>query len=340
MNDWGENETVIIGGGIGGLACAAALTRAGRAVTVLERRDEVADAGTALGMWPQALRALDALGLGDDVRRIAVEQTEAVFRGPDGARLFTARMREPVRLISRGALTKLLLGAVPDGAVRTGVKVSDVDSVHAGAVVGADGINSVVRQQVFGAAPPRYSGYKAWRGHLTGEYRPLGEILGRGKKFGITEMEGGRTNWFAPLWAPEGARHDGWRREFDGWCDPVPEILDRTAETDILCHDLYFVGPPLRTFVRGRVALIGDAAHAMTPDLGQGACQALIDGATLGDCLAKYRPDEALSRYDLLRRKSSQRVARAARQAGMLTMRPGLAAVRDGLLRAGALLLR
>ncbi|MEV4319954.1 FAD-dependent monooxygenase [Actinocrispum sp. NPDC049592] len=138
-------------------------------------------------------------------------------------------------------------------------------------------------------------------------------------------MEGGRANWFAPLWAPECRQHPEWRR---------------AAETDILRHDLYFTGPSLRTFVRGRVALVGDAAHAVTPDLGQGACRALVDGATLGDWLAKHRREEAFSRYDLLRRKPFQGVARAARQAGLPTMRPGPAAVRDGLLRAGAFLLR
>jgi 2-polyprenyl-6-methoxyphenol hydroxylase-like FAD-dependent oxidoreductase len=85
---------------------------------------------------------------------------------------------------------------------------------------------------------------------------------------------------------------------------------------------------------------VGDSAHAMTPDLGQGACQALLDGATLGDYLAKHPTVEALRRYDAQRRKSSQRVAHAAYRIGQLTMRPGMPGLRNGLLRVGSLVLR
>jgi 2-polyprenyl-6-methoxyphenol hydroxylase-like FAD-dependent oxidoreductase len=162
---------------------------------------------------------------------------------------------------------------------------------------------------------------------------------GRGRKFGITGVEGGRTNWFAPVWSPAGMRYPNGhltelRRLFGDWADPIPEILARTDESDIIRHDLYYVGPALKSYVRGRIALVGDSAHAMTPDLGQGACQALVDGAVLGHCLATMTDvDAALKRYDSLRRKASQSIAANARRIGQLTMRPELENSRNALLR-------
>src|SRR5262249_24859530 len=158
----------------------------------------------------------------------------------------------------------------------------------------------------------------AWRGWLDG--RPvdeLTEVWGRASKFGVTPMEGGRTNWYATVVAPErayapGREADRVRELFGDWADRVRPVAKEGTEPRVLRHDLAGIGR-LPSYVAGNVVLIGDAAHAMTPDLGRGACEALIDAVALARCLAEESTvDGALRRYDRQRRPLTQRIARTA----------------------------
>jgi 2-polyprenyl-6-methoxyphenol hydroxylase-like FAD-dependent oxidoreductase len=144
---------------------------------------------------------------------------------------------------------------------------------------------------------------------------------GRGEEFGFTSMSGGRVYCFGAAVLPEGgAAPDGeWaevRRRFGSWPDPIPALLDSVPEDGVLRHDIYTL-PPLSGYVSGRMVLLGDAAHAMTPTLGQGGCQALEDAVVLAECLGGV-PDlaAALARYDRLRRSRTQRVARRSARLG------------------------
>ncbi|MGC7100267.1 FAD-dependent oxidoreductase [Amycolatopsis lurida] len=336
----------VVGGGIGGLACALALNQQNLDVTVFERRPRIEGRGTALGMWPDALRALDAIGLGERVRRTGVAQQEMRFRRSDGrtlARLDVGRLERrtgdlPV-LISRTALIGLLRDSLPAGLVRTGqpVEPADVRDLRADydVVVGADGIGSAVREACFGAAHrPRYSGYSAWIGMVPSDGEVSQEIFGRGRKFGVTPAEGGLTNWYAPIRVPRGGLGEDpmtqLRDLFGDWCDPVPSLIERSADAEILSYPIRYLAPRLPTFVSGNAVLIGDAAHLMTADLGQGACQALVDGVALGRHLAGSGDlARALNQYDRERRRPAQRVATAARLLGSFTLRPGLSRLRD-----------
>ncbi|AXB41875.1 hypothetical protein A4R43_04490 [Amycolatopsis albispora] len=347
----------MVGGGIGGLACALALHQQNRDVTVFERRDRIEGRGTALGMWPEALCALDAIGLGERVRRTGVAQQEMRFRRSDGrtlARLNVGRLERrtgdlPV-LISRAALISLLRDALPSALVRTGQPVGPADVADLCAeydvVVGADGIGSAVREARFGAAHrPRYSGYSAWIGMVPSDGEVSQEIFGRGRKFGVTPAEGGLTNWYAPIRVPQGGLGDDpmvqLRELFGDWCDPVPSLIERSAGAEILNYPIRYLAPRLPSFVSGNAVLIGDAAHLMTADLGQGACQALADGVALGTRLAKSPdPEPVLNQYDRERRRPSQRVATAARLLGAFTLRPGLSNLRDLTFRAAGTLTR
>lgn len=341
-------RVAIIGAGIGGLAAAVGAIRAGAQVTVLEREPTPAGAGTALGLWPAALAALDELDLGHPVRAHAARQRDGALLRPNGTRIaaldttsLEAATGDPVYLLSRPALLDILLGALPAETVRFGVRAEATALArHHDLVIAADGIFSTARGALFGTAyQARYLGMTAWRGVLNVVTETFTETWGRGMRFGVTPQEGGRTNWFAAARAPSGHQFPegdlaALRARFQTWHPGVRQVLDQLDEGELLRHDLYELAPPLPSYVRGRVALVGDAAHAMSPDLGRGACEALIDAVTLTRQLPTHAtPEAALLAYDRLRRRPTQRMATMSRRVGKLAHARRLTPLRDATLR-------
>lgn len=346
-------KAVIIGGGIAGLGSAVALTRRGWHVEVLERATRFTEVGAGLSLWSNALRALDLLGVAGPVRDRAVLQGPLGTRDPAGrwlSRTDTGELERrfgPTAMIHRADLVAVLRDAVPDGALHPGTSVSAVRAdgtvVHTGGecradlVVGADGMHSVTRQSVWPTAPaPRYAGYTSWR--VVTAPVPVAETCewwGRGERIGYAPLPDGRVYCYATANAPEGASDGGLaelRRRFGGWHQPIPDLLDAADPDAVLHHDLYQL-PPLRTYTSGRVVLAGDAAHAMTPDLGQGACQALEDAVVLGSVMAS---GTGLAGYEQQRRRRTQMIARRSRQIGAIAQwaSPAAVSLRNITLRA------
>ncbi|GAA0512042.1 monooxygenase [Paractinoplanes deccanensis] len=341
---------------MGGLSAAVALQRRGWTVTVAERAPALENVGAGLAIAPNGLRALDVLGLGDRVRSLAALQGTAGIQRPDGrwisrtdAAAAEARYGLPTIVVHRAELITLLAGALGDADLRLGLAVSDVDPatgtvvtpggpLTGDLVVAADGLQSAVRRKLFPETPgPVYTGVTSWRFVVP---RPPGalemsETWGDGAVVGVVNLGDDRVYCYATAPSPPGERAEDERAEllrwFGGWHEPIPSLIAAAGEiirTDIRCLDRR---PP--RFHAGRVALLGDAAHAMTPNLGQGACQAVEDAVVL----AAHAGD--LPAYTRERSPRTATIAAASRRIGrMAALRGPAAALRNaGMALAGRL---
>ncbi|MEV4362138.1 FAD-dependent monooxygenase [Nonomuraea sp. NPDC049625] len=364
-------RVVVVGAGLGGVAAAVGLHRLGHEVTLFERGAELREAGTGIVVMPNGLRALDAVGLADDVRGHVMHATLGGLRDWRGRPLLItdlARAQQEVgtaAIIDRAELHRALRAPLPPGLVRTATPVERLEPDPAGvsvisdgnpvaradAVVAADGIGSKLRAQLFPGHPGlRRTGRIDLRGMLP---RPAGlatdllasQLVDRrsGAMFGLFPVGEDRLYWFTDS-VLHGTPPDAYeaRRQMlslmADWHPLVTALIEATPADDIYVDPIARLAEPLPSYAAGRIAFLGDAAHAMPPDLGQGASQAFEDAAALTRHLTGAEPAdvaERLLRYDAERRPSANRIMRAASRQSRLTSQTGLAAwLRDTLLRA------
>jgi 2-polyprenyl-6-methoxyphenol hydroxylase-like FAD-dependent oxidoreductase len=304
-------EAVVVGGGIGGVAAAIALRRVGWSVTVLEQAPELREVGAGLSLAGNAMRALDALGIGERVRaHAAYSRVTGNQRLPSGRylRRFQEGRDIPLAAFHRAELHDALRAELPAGCIRTGERVTEVPD--ADLVVAADGVHSTLRNLLWPDAPQPRARYTAWRGVVEGIRAEGSLTYGRGRYFMIHPLPGDRACWAL-------GAHSGGPDSVASWHEPIPQLL---AATETVLRNEILDLDPLPTYVRGRVVLLGDAAHAVTPDLGQGACQAMEDAVTLAAALQELPVPEALARYDAERLARTRWIARTARRKGLVSV--------------------
>jgi len=351
-------HVLIAGGGIAGLTSAIALRQRGISSTVFESVDRGYERGAGLMLGANALEVLDRLQLFDAVRAQGHEARELGAWKINGEPLqlttgeeWEKRYGRRTIVIHRNALHRVLSGAleadsvkyekrvagVVQNAERASLKFEDGSEAEGDVIVGADGLYSTVRQALFGPTKYRYAGETSWRGisdHVIASgprAQSLAEIWGvqRGHRFGFGPISPRQTYFFATAYTPAGGRDESpeaalrsLRQSFADFVPEVSELLRHTSPERLIRTDI-FDFKPRRRWHTGRVVLVGDAAHATTPNLGQGACQAIESAYVLAQELASRAVPDAFVRYERIRMQKAHYVTRMSWRFGKIVDMPG-----------------
>ncbi|MGV3129693.1 FAD-dependent monooxygenase [Staphylococcus simulans] len=334
-------KIAIVGGGIGGLTAAALLHEQDHEVHVFEQQEEIKEVGAGIGIGGNVLEKLGNHYMAKGIKNAGQVIKEMEILDDKGHTLNKAVMKKgTVNLtLARQTLIEIIASYVPDSVIHTGTKIINLvqnsskvtltteqgEAHHFDLCIAADGLHSIIRQQVNPKAKVNYQGYTCFRGlvediSLTQQHTAK-EYWGAKGRVGIVPLLNNKAYWFIAVNAKQGdPKFKDFTKPYiqayyNHYPNEVRRILDQQSETGIIRHDIYDL-TPMQSFVYGRTLLLGDAAHATTPNMGQGAGQAMEDAIVLTNCLSKYDFREALSRYDALRVKHTGKVIKRSRSIG------------------------
>jgi salicylate hydroxylase len=345
-------EVAIIGGGIGGLFAANALVAHDIRVTVYEQAPALGEVGAGVFLTPNSVRQLERVGFGAAIEKwgARVGSNSHYFRH-DGAPIAPVQVTDSSGWnatfgMHRADLVDFLAAALPNGIVRTAhrctgfeqnrdkacISFANGTDVEVDLVVAADGIHSELRPHVFPPSRPVFSGSAAYRGVVPHELVPHWPTdawlmwLGKGKHFLTFPVRGGKLINYVGFVPADQEMKESWsapgdpavlQREFMGWDPRIEGLLRKVQKT---FRWALYDREPLPTWTRGRLTLLGDAAHPMLPHLGQGANQSIEDGMALATILARTdagTASTALLAYERLRRERVAQVQQGARENGL-----------------------
>lgn len=339
----------IIGAGIGGLTSALVLRQFGFEPQVFEQAPALIEVGSSILMWPNAMRVLARLGLAEQIRERGGSLEEAHWLNYDGTPIKYFRLPKtgaPAVALHRAELQSVMLAALPHETIHLGHVFEKYEHVPDGVVarfanrsafpcdllIAADGVHSVVREQLRKDGPPVDSGYLAWRGvvpHAPDSIPSSAaiEVFGAGQRFGLGPIGSGKFGWWTssnaliPATDPLTMR-DRLLKLFTGWYRPVIEMIEATPLNSLIRNSVQD-RPPVRGWSDRGVTLLGDAVHPTTPNLGQGGCLAIEDAAVLARCLHQHvaaagadgretsaQVSRALQRFEQLRYSRTARISR------------------------------
>ncbi|MCD8834247.1 FAD-dependent monooxygenase [Staphylococcus arlettae] len=334
-------KIAVVGAGIGGLTVAALLQEHGHEVKVFEKNQELSEVGAGIGIGGNIIDKLHNHDLAKGIKNAGQIIDTLAIADNSGTALSKIKLkRNTVNLtLERQSLLETIQSYVQPSSIYTGYQVLSIENevnkvtVHFenheaetfDLCIGADGLHSSVRASVAPNTKVNYQGYTVFRGLVNDvqlkDTNTATEYWSKQGRVGIVPLLNNKVYWFIAInakihnteYQTYGKPH--LQARFNHFPNEVREVLDKQSETGILLHNIYDL-KPLKTFVYNRTVLLGDAAHATTPNLGQGAGQAMEDAIVLANCLETYDFDQALERYDKLRVKHTKKIIKKSRKIG------------------------